>query len=127
LHLEDQVFLFTHFVSYFSRTHNTKISGWCVERMGMSMCSNTPVSIKMAWMIDVKYEYTPVSKHCTLKVYKGMELKAVHIFWSTAVGGAYVSLDSDTGGYHFQPSHDSSEKCFLCCYCWTSGCPACSL
>lgn len=115
MHLEDQVFLFTHFVSYFNRTHqDIRV---VFREKGMSVCSNTPVSIKMAWMIDVKYEYTAVPKHCTLKVYKGMELNAVHIFWSTAVGGAYVSLYSDTGGYHFQPSHDSSEKCFWCCSC----------
>jgi hypothetical protein len=92
--------------------------------MGMSVCSNAPLSIKMSWVIDVKDEYTPVPKHSTLKVHKGMKLKAVHIFWSSAVGGAYVSLDSDAGGYHFQPSHDSSEKCFWCCCCWTCSCPA---
>jgi len=117
---------FLHILSLISVEH-TKISGWCVERMWMSVFSNKPVSIKVSWVIDVKDEYTPVPKHCTLKVYKAMKLKAVHIFWSSAVGGAYVSLDSDTGGYHFQPSHDSSEKCFWCCYCWTSGCPTCSL
>jgi hypothetical protein len=117
---------FLHILSLISVEH-TKISGWCVERMGMSVCSNTPLSIKMSWMVDVKDEYTPVPKHCTLKVYKGMKLKAVHIFCSSAVGGAYVSLDSDTGGYHFQPSLHSSEKCFWCCHCWISGCPACSL
>jgi len=104
MHLEDQVFLFTHFVSYFSRTHQD-IRVVCRENGDECVCSNTPVP-----------------KHCTLKVYKGMELNAVHIFWSTAVGGAYASLDSDTGGCHFQPPHDSSEKCFWCCYCWTSGC-----
>lgn len=126
MHMEDQVFFFTHFVSYFSRTHQD-VRVVCRENGDVCVCSYTPVTIKMSWVIDVKVEYTPVPKHCTLKVYRGMKLRAVHIFWCTAVGEAYVSLDSDTGEYHFQPSHDSSEKNFWCCYCWTSGCPACSL